>query len=76
MERNPHNWSERLLLQAESAFNSYTRLDGLRGAFYEGLESRDCEGCIPNEYPTDDPKHKAWQAGFRLGVEIWGSNEP
>lgn len=76
LERNPHEWTERLLLRVESAFKAYTGLGGLREAYFLGVESRNCEGMIPNEYPTDDPKYKAWQAGFRLGVAIWGSAEP
>lgn len=75
-ERNPHRWSERLLLRVESAFAKYTGLDGLREAYFLGVESRNCEGAIPNEYPRDDPKHQAWRAGYRLGLELWGSDEP
>lgn len=70
------NWSERLRLQVEAAFSAYTGLEGLRDAYYTGVESRNCEGCIPNDYPRDDPKYRAFQAGYRLGVEIWGSDEP
>jgi hypothetical protein len=55
----------------DAAFDGYTGLEGLRGAFYLGAESCDCEGMIPNEYPSDDPKHKAFRAGYQAAMKIW-----
>lgn len=75
-EQGGWTWGERLRLRVASAYNNYTRLEGLREAYYTGVESRNCEGMIPNDYPKDDPKHQAWRAGYRLGLEIWGSDEP
>lgn len=72
---DPHSWKERIRLRVENAFAQYTRLEGLREAYYLGVESCNCCGMLPNEYPPDDPKHKAWQAGFELGIEMWGSQE-
>lgn len=73
---NIYSWSDNLLLLVESRFTAYTGLEGLRDAYYLGVESRNCESAIPNEYPSDDPKHKAFRAGYGLGVEIWGFYEP
>lgn len=65
-------WLPATKQRVDAAFSGYSQLKGLRGAFYLGVESRNCEGIIPNEYPLDDPKHKAFNAGFRFGCQLWG----
>lgn len=65
-----------LATRVREAFQSYTGLEGLRDAYYLGVESRNCEGTIPCEFSRDDPKYKAFNAGYRLGIDIWGSDEP
>lgn len=66
-------WSDRSTkLKVDAAFHSYTGLDGLRGAFYLGVESYNCNGMIANEYPLDDPQRKAFVAGFKFGRTMWG----
>lgn len=70
---DPHEWDERTRLRVESAFCAYTRLEGLQEAFYEGVESRNCEGTIPNEYPKDDPKHRTLERGVRSRLRNLGT---
>ncbi len=66
-------WGKVSKAHIDAEFAAYTGLEGLRGAFYLGGESCNCEGMIPNEYPLDDPQHKAFEAGFRAGAKIWRS---
>lgn len=67
-------WGEELKASVDAAFAAHTGLEGLRGPFYLGVESRNCESTIPNIYPSDDPKHKAFNAGYQFGVVRWGSD--
>lgn len=62
-------WGEETKARIDADFASYTGLEGLRGAFYLGAESCNCEGM--NEYPRDDPQHRAFNAGYEAGAKIW-----
>lgn len=65
-------WRPETKAKIDTAFSAYTGLEGLRGAFYLGVESCNCEGMIPNEYALDDPKRRAFSAGFNFGATLWG----
>lgn len=68
-------WDPEFRTMVDAAFDAYSSLEGLRSSFRLGVESRNCESMIPNEYPHDDPKHRAFEAGYRFGTELWGSDE-
>jgi hypothetical protein len=65
-------WSAALKADVDAAFDKYSGLEGLRGPFYVGVESCNCEGTIPNIYPADDPKRQAFSAGYKFGSKRWG----
>jgi hypothetical protein len=64
-------WDERLKQKVDATFSDYTGLDGLRPAFYLGVESCNCEGAINNPFPKDDPKNRAFSAGYRFAAKLW-----
>jgi hypothetical protein len=68
-------WSSETKMKIDAAFSAYCGLEGLRGAFYVGVESCNCEGMIPNPYPSDDPKHRAFVAGYQFARKLWSDDE-
>lgn len=65
-------WDEPLAAEVRQAAIQHSSLEGLHGPFFLGVESANCSGSITCPYPKDDPKYKAFAAGYAWGYKRWG----